>query len=113
MDKWAYNPSVPHEFTIGDMIRKARRSRRWSQTKLGNEAARFTIDRAQPRINKSTVSKVENAPYSSELGTVWRLMAALGLTFCDVEGQIESPVVERGSPREALTPARRPGRRVS
>jgi len=100
-----YNARVPHDFTIGDVIRKARTSRHWSQTKLGSEAARFVIDETEKRINKSTVSKVEKDPYSSELGTIWRLMATLGLKFTDVERKVSTPIVERAQAGEAPPPA--------
>lgn len=82
------------EFTIGDVIRKSRIARRWSQTKLGTEAAYYQIGAGTFPINKSTVSKVEKDPYSSELGTVWRLLAALRLTFAEVEHRIGAPFVD-------------------
>ena len=99
-----YNWTVRH-FTIGDVIRKARVAGRLSQTQLGDAAALFQIDDGAAPINKSTVSKVERDPFTSELGTVWRLLAALHLTFGDVEKQIGSPVVERRkvSPRRSGT----------
>jgi transcriptional regulator with XRE-family HTH domain len=93
------------EFTVGDVIRKSRIARRWSQTKLGEEAAYFQIGAGATPINKSTVSKVEHAPYTSELGTVWRLLAALNLTFTEVEKRIGAPFVERR--RTAARPAAR------
>jgi transcriptional regulator with XRE-family HTH domain len=89
-----YNWPV-HEFTIGDVIRKTRIARRWSQTKLGTEAAYFQFGTGTLPINKSTVSKVEHEPYTSEFGTVWRLLAALNLTFADVERRIGTPFTER------------------
>jgi hypothetical protein len=89
-----YNGPV-HEWTIGDVIRKSRIARRWSQTKLGEEAAYFQFGAGTLPIDKSTVSKVERAPYTSELGTVWRLLAALHLTFADVEKRIGAPFTER------------------
>lgn len=86
-----YNPTVAHDFTFGDVIRKARKAKRWSQSRLGEEAKRFPLRADDVKINKSTVSKVETDPYTSEFGTVWRLLAALGLTFADAERRIESP----------------------
>lgn len=87
-----YNCRVVERFTIGDVIRKARQAKRWSQTKLGVEAARFQLSEGtQQKINKSTVSKVEKDPYTSELGTVWRLLATLNLTFSDVESRLGIP----------------------
>ena len=94
------------EFSIGDVIRKAREARRWNQTRLGQEAARFLIRESDAAIDKSTVSKVERDPYTSELGTVWRLLAAVGLTFADVESRVSSPV-------KALPDEPRPGRQTA
>jgi len=95
-DRYNWNVS---DFTIGDVIRKSRMARRWSQTKLGEEAARFQIGTGGTAVNKSTVSKVERAPYTSELGTVWRLLAALNLTFADVEKRIGAPfTIEKRAP---------------
>ncbi len=88
-----YNCRVK-DFTIGDVIRKSRNDRHWSQTKLGEKAALFQIGTDPKPINKSTVSKVEREPYTSELLTVWRLLAALNLTFADVEKQIGMPFVK-------------------
>src|SRR5436189_164845 len=51
------------DFTIGDVIRKSRIARRWSQTKLGTEAASYQFGTGALPINKSTVSKVEKDPY--------------------------------------------------
>lgn len=93
----SYNWRVS-EWTIGDVIRKARIARHWSQTKLGTEAASYQIGGGTFPINKSTVSKVEKDPYSSELGTVWRLLAALRLTFAEVEGRIGAPFPDRQKP---------------
>jgi transcriptional regulator with XRE-family HTH domain len=90
-----YNWRVPSDFTIGDVIRKARLARRWSQTRLGIEAAHFQLGHGDTPINKSTVSKVEHEPYTSELGTVWRLLTALNLTFAEVEKRVGTPFVER------------------
>lgn len=83
------------DFTIGDVIRKSRIARRWSQTKLGQEATNFQFGVGNRPINKSTVSKVEREPYTSELGTVWRLLAALNLTFADVDKRVGPPFAER------------------
>jgi hypothetical protein len=86
-----YNCAVPRNFHIGDFIRVARKVRKWNQEKLGLEAARFPIDKSIGKIDKSTVSKVEKEPFTSELGTVWRLLAALGCSFADAEQQISKP----------------------
>lgn len=85
-----YNSAVPAHFTIGDVIERERTRRKWSQTRLGIEAMKYRLSPNEQvsRINKSTVSKVERDPYTSELITVWRLVAALGLTMCEVEGRM-------------------------
>jgi hypothetical protein len=102
-----YNSFVPTKFTVGDVIRKARTRARLSQTDLGERAANFIIDgKNAGRINKSTVSKVEKDPYSSEFGTVWRLIATLGLTLADVESDAAPPFVEK-SQGEGHAPVRK------
>lgn len=109
-----YNQMVPG-WTIGDVIRKERDARGWSQTRLGEEAEQIVLGGSPPtRINKSTVSKVENDPYTSELGTVWRLLAALDLTFTDVERRIGSPpyVKRPAAKRDAPRGPFRKGNRV-
>lgn len=83
----AYNVGVAPKLTVGDVIRKARAEKGWNQERLGSEAASYVIRRTTP-IDKNTVSKVERDPYSSELETVWRLLAALGLTLADVEREV-------------------------
>ena len=101
--KALYNRKVKADFTIGDVVRKSRAERRWSQTRLGKETANYPIgDRTDP-INKSTVSKMEREPYTSELGTVWRILAALGLTFGDVERLIGAPFTHKRTQRRAGT----------
>lgn len=90
-----YNLLMLPSLTIGDVIRKARRLRRWNQERLGKEAERYKIRGDEPKINKSTVSKVETDPYSSELGTVWRLVAALGLSLSEIEGEVSTPFAGR------------------
>jgi len=89
-----YKGCVAQGFTIGDVIRKARSERRWSQTRLGKEAERLQIRAGTPPIDKSTVSKVEREPYTSELGTIWRLLAALDLTFANVEDMVDVPFLK-------------------
>jgi len=86
---------VAGAFTLGDVIRKARIDRRWNQARLGVEAAKFKLREDDVAINKSTVSKVEKAPYTSEFGTIWRLLAALNLKFADVENRVGHPFIER------------------
>jgi hypothetical protein len=98
-----YNWTVPHEFTIGDVIRKSRMARRWSQSKLGLQAAHFQIGDGDTPINKSTVSKVEHEPYTSELGTVWRLLTALDLTFTDVEKSVGAPFILKAPERKKVS----------
>lgn len=96
-----YNEPVTR-LSVGDVIRKARDDRGWSQTRLGQEAERFQLQRASP-INPNTISKIERDPYTSEFGTVWRLLAALGLTLADAERQIGSPFLKQ----ETATPSER------
>lgn len=92
----AYNQRMRGGFTIGDVIRKARNQRGWDQTRLGNEAAKFQITGEEGRINKATISKIESAnPYTSELGIVWRVLAALDLSFADVERMTGRPFKDR------------------
>lgn len=79
------------EFTIGDVIRKARKGRKWNQQRLGKEAGKYLLHPGQKKIDKTTVSKVETDPYTSEFGTVWRLAAAVGLTLAAIERRVESP----------------------
>jgi transcriptional regulator with XRE-family HTH domain len=85
---------VARNWTIGDVIRKERVERGWNQERLGREAEKYALRESDVAINKNTVSKVENEPYSSELGTVWRLLAALSLTFAEVEQRIDPPFIE-------------------
>jgi hypothetical protein len=102
-----YKERVDDEFTIGDVIRKARQLRRWNQTRLGQEAAKYALRRTDGPINKSTVSKVETDPYSSEFGTVWRLIAAVGLTLGDVERRVDAPFLSIEEMRAAAREAER------
>jgi transcriptional regulator with XRE-family HTH domain len=94
-------------FTVGDVIRAARREKRWNQQRLGAEAGKIRIDATDEKIDKSTVSKVERSPYSSRLSTVWRLLAALGLTFEDAEKRVGSPFPanDPSYERPPMTPA--------
>jgi len=97
----AYNGAMRGAFTIGDVIRKARKDRKWDQERLGAEAVKFQITGREKKINKATISKIEGAnPYTSEFGVVWRVLAALGLSFADIEQRIGSPFLEH---REAPT----------
>lgn len=83
-------------FGLGDVIRNARKKRGWNQETLGEEAEKFTIPgHRERRINKSTVSKVERDPYSSKLSTVWRLLAALDLSFAHIEHDIALPLEKK------------------
>lgn len=115
----AYNVCVPggdSQFHLGDVIRKARQARRWNQAALGERAALFPISTDDTKIDKSTVSKIENNPYTSEFGTVWRLIAALGLTFADVEHRIGAPFKPVNAPskqqrRESRAPRAPDGKR--
>ena len=85
--KGLYTDSVGG-FTLGDVIRKARRGRGWNQERLGEEAEYFPLGLQTKAIDKGTVSKVERDPYGSKFGTVWRLLAALNLSLADAERDI-------------------------
>ena len=97
-----YTDSV-RGFTLGDVIRKARRDRRWNQERLGEEAGYFPLGQQTRAIDKGTVSKVERDPYGSKFGTVWRLLAALNLSLADAERDIGTlhRSQESGSARRA------------
>lgn len=100
----AYNGQVRGTFTIGDMIRKARKERHWDQQRLGEEALRFQIVGNEKKINKATISKLEGSnPYTSEFGVVWRVLATLGLSFTDVERIVGPPflVEHKAGPAKA------------
>jgi transcriptional regulator with XRE-family HTH domain len=104
-----YNSAVPAHFTIGDVIRRAREAKNWNQTRLGKEAAKFQLEASATAtpIDKSTVSKVETDPYTSELETVWRLVSALGLTLSDVERRMgDTPFHVLDAPLERRTAAK-------
>lgn len=89
---------VRSQFTIGDVIRKARKARGWDQQRLGEEAIRFQIFGNESKINKATISKLEGKnPYTSEFGVVWRVLATLGLTFGEVERTVGSPFLDQQS----------------
>lgn len=100
---------------VGDLIQKAREHRHWTQTQLGQKATAFPLGASIKPINKSTVSRVESEPWGSDLATVWRLLATLGMNFCDVEKIVGSPFgrpdvdvsASRGSPAEGTRPVRR------
>jgi len=77
-------------FTIGDVIAKTRKQRRWNQTRLGEETMFYPLPGQVKPIDKGTISKVERDPYGSKFGTVWRLLAALELTLADAEREIGS-----------------------
>ena len=83
---------------MGDVIRLARKQQNWKQEDLGKAAAKFPLGRSAGPINKATVVKVEKDPFSSELATVWRLLATLNLSFADVEAQTKSPFHVSESP---------------
>lgn len=100
----AYNLRVRDPWTIGDVIRKARKKRAWDQQRLGEEALRFKITGHEQKINKATISKLEGPnPYTSEFGVVWRVLATLELSFADIEGRIESPFIQESAPAKTST----------
>lgn len=95
-DGIAYKVCMRGRFTIGDVVRKARKERGWDQTRLGAEAAKFQIVGDEGRVNKATISKIESGnPYTSELGVIWRVLAALDLSFAEVERASGSPFKDR------------------
>lgn len=91
----AYNESMPIPMTIGDVIRHARKARGWSQRDLGRAAAQFEIQQTGD-IDPNTVSAVERNPYVSSVETVWRLLAAVGLSWTEVERQAGWPFKQGG-----------------
>lgn len=98
----AYNVRV-RKFTVGDVIRKARKDKKWDQERLGREALRFQISGDETKVNKATISKIEGKnPYTSEFGVIWRVLAALDLTFADVERLTGAPFIE--APGEGSVP---------
>lgn len=102
-DAESYKHAVAR-FGLGDVIKKARQARGWTQEELGKKAEEFILSGRRPvRINKNTVSKIETNPYSSEFGTVWRLVAALDLTFGEIEREIEPPWVKEAERRVSRT----------
>ncbi len=95
-DALAYKERVSVYFHLGDVIRRAREKRGWNQDTLGVEAGKYLLDPSETKINKATVSKIERSPYSSEIGTVLRLLAALDMTLCDAhEAMGGSPVTHK------------------
>lgn len=90
------NARMALDFNVGDLIRKLRTGKKWNQTRLGQEAERFKIRGDEPRINKNTVSAVERSPYTSDFGTICRLLAALGMTLCEAERRTGPSVQEDG-----------------
>jgi len=91
---------VSAEFTVGDLIEKRRKQRRWNQTTLGEKAADFPLPGRTGRINPNTVSNAENRPYNADFGTIWRLLATLGVSLSEAERAVPNPFA---------TPAREAG----
>lgn len=113
-----YNHHVDALFHVGDVIRKARERRRWNQDRLGDEAAHYgpkgeRLDVPDKRINKSTVSKVETDPFTSEHSTIIRLLAALNLSLSDAEQYLRPSSTARDGPSSEPLPGsqRRAGSR--
>jgi transcriptional regulator with XRE-family HTH domain len=102
---YGYKRAVASGFSFGDVIRKARRDRGLSQTALGKEAGNIQIGKSAGPINKSTVSKVENDLYSSEFGTVLRLLAVLNLTLTELERRSDPAPLLRKRSGEGQAPA--------
>lgn len=56
---------------IGNLVRRARKRRGWSQTELGNKAG----------LRQETVSLIESGNPSTKLETILAVLAALDLEF--------------------------------
>jgi transcriptional regulator with XRE-family HTH domain len=82
---------VAADFTVGDLIRKVRKARKWNQAQLGQAATKYPLRGRATRINPNTVSNAERNPYNADFGTIWRLLAALGISLCDMERRVSSP----------------------
>jgi len=82
-------------FSFGDVIRKRRKEKHLSQTALGKAAQAIQLGKGKKPINKSTVSKVENDPYSSEFGTILRLLHVLNLSLSELERRADPPFVNK------------------
>ena len=104
----AYNDGVRTGFTIGDVIRQARKRRGWNQERLGAETLRFKILGNEKPVNKATISKIEGAdPYTSEFGVVWRVLAALDISFTEIEERVGSPFLEQHAAPDKTSARRR------
>lgn len=64
-----YPQNVRSAELLGQVLRRWRKRRRWTQKRLGEEAG----------IRQETVSRVENGSAGTELNTLFRLCAALGI----------------------------------
>lgn len=85
--------AVPVDFTIGDLIRKARQRRHLNQEQLGERAAKFPLGERVKAIDPNTVSRAERNPYNADFATIWRLLAALGISLSEAEGAVPNPFV--------------------
>lgn len=66
MEDLARNPKQ-----IGNMIRRARKRREWSQTRLGDQAG----------LRQETISLIESGNPATRLETILAVLAALDLEF--------------------------------
>lgn len=99
-----YKCAVAPKVHLGHLIRLSREERGWSQEKLGTVAGGFKLTAKDKPINKSTISSLESDPFSSGVDTLWRVMAALGLSFADLEPKLDSPFIGKPrAPSEAKT----------
>lgn len=67
---------------IGDVVRKLRRLRGWSQTELGEAAG---------GIHKNTIARVEDGDEGVTSKTLKAIAAALGTTVAEMYGMIPEP----------------------
>lgn len=80
-------------FHVGDVIRKARRAKRWNQKKLGEKAAQYRLRDSDTTIDKSTVSAIEKYPFVSGFDYIVRLLATLGVPLAEAFKDVgEAPV---------------------
>lgn len=88
-----YTSPVRKHIHLGHAIRDAREERGWNQSQLGTAAREVRLPGQAAseeadgidRINKDTISKAENNPYSRKYGTLARIAGALGKTVGELE----------------------------
>lgn len=103
----AYNYAQMRRWGMGRLIQEARRERGWNQATLGMEAGKVVVRKDRKPINANTVGDVERDPCGSKMETVVRILAALGLSFTELERQAGHSFVPHAtidSPAAAATP---------